>query len=85
MIRVSVRDTANNGFAWGEYETTDQAIAAVSEWVQDGFRVLVIPIVEEEICGETSPTSAFVCNLALGHSGDHRDVAPSGGLVGWSA
>jgi hypothetical protein len=85
MIRVSVRDTAGNVFAFHDLADSETAIGLASSWIEDGFRVEIVPVIELEICGVTSPTSAFVCNLTLGHSGDHRDVHPSGGMVGWSA
>jgi hypothetical protein len=85
MIRVSVRDTAGNVFAFHDLTDSETAIGLASSWIEDGFRVEVIPIVEKEICGATSPTSAFMCNLSLGHSGYHQDVHPVRGTVGWSS
>ncbi len=45
MIVVRVLDSAGNVFARCDVADNDEALALVAEWVLDGFRVEVVPVV----------------------------------------
>jgi hypothetical protein len=49
MIRVRVFNTSHNVFALMNVEENDEAFKLVEEWVLDGFRVEIIPIVEPDV------------------------------------
>jgi len=47
MIRVVVYDTSANVFAYHDVDDLDEAVSIARDWIDDGFKVGVIPLVED--------------------------------------